>query len=295
MLNNKNNLINSTSKEKLTYELWLKEYRKKHCETCLIGVPNPHSCYVCYQERKAGFHCSHCSRFIYYSEGQVCEGLYNTGTCFCNKCQGLIKKWLGNKNCACEYSLAGYSAGHSIHNYRLTINGLVKPFFKGSKLWIKLVCRSCSKVIKSFGLNCSCYLKKKEHQHLYSKERCLNCAIGDYVRPLSKGDLRSKYKEYCQEWQEREEIWAQISIKRQYQYGGESYWAECSFCGGDIRGKVKDKGGLARNKVSFWTGEEVDGRVICGGCLRDKKVVKELGIKRVKRQMLYNYRGRRMV
>lgn len=225
MLNNSNNLINSTINKKLTYNLWLEEYKKRYCERCLNGVPTPRSCYVCYREIKIGFSCAKCSHFIYYSEtpSKVCTGLYETGTCFCAKCQGLIKKWLANKNCACEYSLVGYSIGHSIHNYRLTINGLVKPFFKGSKLWVKLVCRSCSKVIKSFGLNCSCYLKQKEHKHLYSKQRCLSCAVGDYVRPLSEGDLKEKYQQYCQNWQAREETQTQISIKRQYKYDGVSY------------------------------------------------------------------------
>ena len=99
----------------------------------------PANCYLCYQEGKIGFRCSRCSHFIYYSEtqsvvggqSQICSSSYDTGSCFCADCQGLIKKHLKNRGCACEFSLAGYSAGHPIHNYRLTINGLVKPFFKG--------------------------------------------------------------------------------------------------------------------------------------------------------------------
>lgn len=267
------------------------------------GVPTPESCYLCYREIKIGFSCAKCSHFIYYSETrsvaggqrQICTGLYETGTCFCDTCQELIKKWLGSRKCVCEFSLAGYSTGHSIHNYRLTINGLVKPFFKGSKLWVKLVCRSCEKVIKSFGLGCDCYLKQKEHSHLYSRERCLSCRVGDYVRPLSEWDLKEKYQQYCQDWQLKAEIQAQISIKNQYKYDGVNYWAECSFCANEIRGKVKDKGGLSRNKASFWTENLSDKRIICNGCLRNKKVVKELGIKEVKRQMLYNYRGRGII
>lgn len=294
---NSNNLINSTINKKLSYELWLEEYKKRYCRECLIGVPAPESCYVCHQKRKIGFNCARCSHFVYYSEtpSKTCTGLYETGSCFCSNCQELIRKWLKERKCACEFSLTGYSAGHSIHAYSSTINGLVKTFFKGSKLWVKLVCRSCEKVIQSFGLGCYCYLKQKEHSHLYSKQRCLNCVIGDYVRPLSEWDLKEKYQEYCQEWQVKEEIQAQISIKKQYKYDGVSYWAECSFCKGEIRGKVKDKGSLSRNKVSFWTGNEADRRVICNSCLRDKKVVKELVIKGVKRQILYNYRGRGII
>jgi hypothetical protein len=39
-------------------------------------------------------------------------------------------------------------------------------------------------------------------------------------------------------------------------------WAECSFCKGEIRGKVKDKEPLSRNKVSFWSRDEKDQRII---------------------------------
>lgn len=295
MLMNKYKLINSTYKEKLTYELWLEEYKNKHCERCLMSVPAPANCYICYQQSRTGFHCSHCSNFVYYVEGKVCGGSYDTGTCFCKKCQEAITKWLANKSCACEYSLAGYSAGHPIRDYHLTINGLAKPFFKGSKLWIKLVCRSCGKTIQTFKLNCSCYLEQKKHSHLYSKKRCLNCVAGTYIQPLSEWDLQDKYKEYCQIWQEREEIQAEISIKRQYRYDGVSYWAECSFCAGEIQGQRTHQEPLSRNKVSFWTENEADGRVICNGCLRKKEIAKELDIKGMKRQMLYNYRGRGIV
>lgn len=293
-----NNLtdINPTKQEKLTYQLWLEDWKKRYCERCLNGVPKPDSCWICYQVGKTGFSCSHCSQFVYYVESRVCAGAYETGSCFCENCQGLIKKWLGKRNCVCEYSLAGYSAGHSIHNYRETINGLVKPFFKGSKLWGKLVCRSCSKIIKSFGLGCACYLEQKKHQHLFNKEKCLPCAVGEYVRPLSEWDLKRRYQQYCQHWQEKREIWAEIAVKKQYKYDGESYWAECSFCGGEIRGKVKDKEPLSRNKVGFWTENEVDERIICNGCLRDKKKVKEMGkLSEIKRQMLYNYRRRGLI
>ena len=223
MLVNRNNLINSNNKEKLTYELWLKNWKERHCQQCLIGVLTPDSCYLCYQQSKSGFRCGVCAKFIYYSEEKICGGLYDTGSCFCAGCQKLIKKHLGSRNCTCEFSLAGYSVGHSIHHYRLTIQGLVKPFFKGSKLWIKLVCRSCEKLIKTFKLNCSCYLEQKKHSHLFSSRECLNCAVGVYVRPLSEGDLKKQYKQYCQIWQERKEIEAVISIKRSYKYDGISY------------------------------------------------------------------------
>ena len=173
---------------------------------------------------------------------------------------------------------------------------MIKPFFKGSKLWIKLVCRSCEKLIKTFKLNCSCYLEQKKHSHWYSSQKCLNCVIGLYARPLSEGDLKKQYKQYCQVWQERKEIEAGISIKRSYQYDGISYWAECSFCSNIIKGKQKDKEPLSRNKVSFWTEKESDGRIICNACLRgNKKVIKELNIKGTKRQMLYNYRLRNII
>ncbi len=207
MLINELTPINPKYNLKLTYELWLTDWKKKHCERCLISVPTPANCYLCYQERKIGFRCSRCSHFIYYSEtqnvaggqNQVCGGSYDTGACFCADCQGLIKKWLEERNCLCEFSLAGYSVGHSIHNYRSTIQGLVKPLFKGRKLWIKLFCRSCGKVIQSFKLNCSCYLQQKEHQHKYSAKRCLSCATGAYIQPLSIGDLQKKYQKYCQD------------------------------------------------------------------------------------------------
>jgi len=75
--------------------------------------------------------------------------------------------------------------------------------------------------------------------------------VGDYIRPLSETDLQSKYKNYCQDWQEKKKIQAQISIKKQYKYDGDNFWAECSFCAGEIRGKQKDKEALSRNKVSF--------------------------------------------
>lgn len=289
-------MYNSSDKQKLTYELWLKEWKKRYCKECLSGVPNPQSCYLCYQERKIGFNCAKCSHFIYYSEAQICTGLYETGTCFCTNCQKMIKKALESKNCDCEYSLTGYSTGHSIHSYSSAINGLVKSFFRGSKLWIKLVCRSCEKIIQTFKLGCDCYLKQKKHSHLYSGQRCLNCAIGGYIRPLSEWDLRKKYQEYCQLWQEKTEIQAQISIKKQYKYDGEGYWAECSFCGGEIKGKVKDKEPLSRNKVGFWTENLADERVVCNTCLRKKELVKLMGeLSKIKKQMLYNYRGRGIV
>lgn len=250
----------------------MEEWKKRHCKECLSDVPTPESCYICHQERKSGFNCAKCLHFTYYSDNQICTGFYETGTCFCVKYQGMIKKALENKNCDCEFSLIGYSVGHSIHN-----NGLVKPFFRGSKLCIKLVCRSCEKIIQTFKLNCSCHLEQKKHQHLYSRERCLNCATGDYVRLLSKADLEQKYQTHCQNWQEKTEIQAQISIKKQYKYDGASYWAGCSFCEGEIRGKVKDKEPLSRNKVSFWTENESDRRIICNTCLRKKEVVKLMG------------------
>jgi len=49
-----------------------------------------------------------------------------------------------------------------------------------------------------------------------SKERCLNCATGDYARPLSEWGLRQNYQEYCQNWQERGEIQVQTAIKQHY-------------------------------------------------------------------------------
>jgi hypothetical protein len=152
------------------------------------------------------------------------------------------------------------------------------------------------KLIQTFKLNCSCYLEQKEHQHSYSREKCLNCAVGYYVRPLSEADLRKKYKDYCQNWQAKAEIQAQISIKKQYKYDGESYWAECSFCSNEIRGKQKDKEPLSRNKVSFWSGNETDQRIICNSCLREKERIKLLGeLGKTKRQMLYNYRTRGII
>jgi hypothetical protein len=215
---------------------------------------------------------------------------------FWANCQELVKKWLKKRNCSCQFSLAGYSDHHPIHNYRSTINGLVKPLFKGSKLWIKLVCRSCEKVIQTFKLGCACYLKQKEHQHKYSAEKCLSCVLGDYTRPLSEWDLKKKYREYCQNWQAWAEVQAQISLKKQYKYDGVNYWAECSFCQGWIKGQQKDKEPLSRNKVSFWTEKEIDERIICNSCLREnKKVIKTLNIQGVKRQMLYNYRLRRII
>jgi len=94
MLMNRNKLINSNDKQKLTYELWwLEEYKKEHCKECLIGVLSPNSCYVCYWEIKIGFSCALCSCFIYYSEGQICGDSYDTGSCFCANCQGLIKNF----------------------------------------------------------------------------------------------------------------------------------------------------------------------------------------------------------
>jgi len=293
---NRNNPINPTSKEKLTYELWLLDYKKNHCQQCLIGVPAPTACYLCYQQSRIGFHCSVCSFFIYYSEGKVCGGQYDTGTCFCATCQKLIKKHLERRNCSCEFSLLGYSAEHSIHNYCLNINGLIEPFFKRSKLWVKLVCRSCEKLIQTFKLACDCYLEQKKHSHLFSSQACLSCIVGFSTHPLSEGDLKKKYQEYCQIWQERKEIKAQISIKQLYQYDGVNYWAGCSFCSNIIRGKQKDKEPLSRNRVSFWTEKESDGRIICNGCLRgNKEVLKELKIKGVRRQMLYNYRARELI
>ena len=303
MLTNRNNLISSNNKEKLTYELWLKNWKERHCQQCLIGVLTPDSCYICYQQSKTGFCCGVCAKFIYYSEGKICGGLYDTGSCFCANCQGLIKKHLESKSntsqrrkCSCEFSLAGYSSGHSIHQYYSTINGLIKPFFKGSKLWIKLVCRSCEKVIQTFKLGCACHLEQKKHSHLFNSRECLNCVIGLYTRPLSEGDLKVKYKDYCQTWQIHAEIQAERTIKKSYKYDGMSYWAECSFCAGEIRGKQKDKEPLSRNRVSFWTGEEKDGRIICNACLRgNKKVVRGLNIRGTKRQMLYNYRLRGII
>ena len=293
---NELDLINNRRETKLTYKLWLKDWKKRHCERCLIRPLTPTSCYLCFQKRQIGFRCAFFPNFIYHSEVKVCSGLYDTGSCFCNNCQELIRKWLKERKCSCEFSLGGYSDNHSIHYYRSTINGLVKPLFKGSKLWINLACRSCEKTIQTFKLNCSCYLEQKKHQHLYSKKRCLNCVVGLFVRELSKKELRKKYKNYCQSWQERAEVEAEISIKKQYQYDGVNYWAECSFCEGEIRGKQKDKEPLSRNKVSFWTGKEIDGRIICNDCLRKKEQVKLLGgLSKIKKQMLYNYRLRGIV
>lgn len=225
----------------------------------MIGASNPQSCYPCYQKRKIGFNCVRCSRFIYYSEAQLCTGLYETGSCFCAKCQGLIKKALESKNCDCGFSLVGYSVGHSIHSYSSAINGPVKPFFRGSKLWIKLVCRSCEQVIETFKLNCLCYLEQKKHQHLYSRERCLNCATGDYVRPLSEADLKQKYQTYCQNWQEKTEIQAQISIKKQYKYDGVSYWQNVPFVKGKLEAKLKIKNLYRGTKWVFGLGMRVIG------------------------------------
>ena len=104
MLTNRNNLINSNREEKLTYELWLLDWKERHCQQCLISIPAPTSCYVCYQQSQMGFCCSVCSCFTYYSEGKICGGLYDTGSCFCVGCQGLIKKHLGSRNCSCEFS-----------------------------------------------------------------------------------------------------------------------------------------------------------------------------------------------
>jgi len=295
MLNNRNKTINSSNKEILTYELWLEEWKKRYCGECLAGIPNPENCYLCWQERKIGFSCSCCSKFIYHSEGKICAGLYETGSCFCSKCQNLIQKWLGKKECACKYSLAGYSKGHSIHSYKITINGLVKPFFRGNRLWIKLVCRSCERLIQSFKLGCECYLKQREHEHKYSKQQCLNCASGGYVRPLLDWDLRQKYQTYVQNWKEKAEIKAQTALKGQYKYDGVRYWAECSFCAGEVKGRQKDKEPLSRNKVGFWTENLKDERVICRECLRKKKLVKELRIKGTRKQMLYNYRRRGLI
>jgi len=47
--------------------------------------------------------------------------------------------------------------------------------------------------------------------------------VGLFVRELSKKELRKKYKNYCQSWQERAEVEAEISIKKQYQYDGVNY------------------------------------------------------------------------
>lgn len=295
MITNRLNSINPKKEIKLTYELWLEDWKKRYCKECLISVPAPQNCYICFQERKIGFSCVRCSRFIYCSEAQICAGFYEVGSCFCERFQEVIKKHLGNKNCFCEFTLAGYSAGHPVHNYRLTINGIVKSFFKGSKLWVKLICRSCEKVIQSFKLGCDCHLEQKKHQHLYSKDRCLNCAINNCVRPLSEEDLQNKYQQYCQIWQEQEEIHARQLIKKQYKYDGMNYWAKCSFCKREIKGQKSHQEPLSRNKVSFWTGNEADERIICGRCLRDKKLVKELKIKGVKRQMLYNYRKKQLI
>lgn len=162
-------------------------------------------------------------------------------------------------------------------------------------MWVKLVCRSGEKVIKSFKLGCDCYLEQKKHSCLYNKNKCLNCMIGGYVRPLSEVELEQKYWEYGQIWSERQEIKAQKTVKQQYKYDGVSYWAECSFCSNEIKGKQKHQGALSRNKVSFWTGDLTDDRVVCGDCLRSKTVIKELGIKGIRRQMLYNYRRRGIV
>jgi len=63
--------------------------------------------------------------------------------------------------------------------------------------------------------------------------------IGLYTRSLPEGDLKRKYREYCQIWQERKEIEAEISIKRSYKYDGISYWAECLFVRGKLKGSRK--------------------------------------------------------
>jgi hypothetical protein len=86
-----------------------------------------------------------------------------------------------------------------------------------------------------------------------------------------------------------------LSYQKIKENSQKNYFACCSFCKGEVVGKQKDKEVLARNKVGFWTEKESEERIICGGCLRDKQVVKELGIKGIKRQMLYNYRRRGLV
>ena len=62
------------------------------------------------------------------------------------------------------------------------------------------------------------------------------------------------------------------------------YFAECSFCGGRIVGKQKDKGVKNRNQVRFWTDKVSEDRLICNGCLRGNEEF--LGL------LLGKYRGR---
>ena len=109
-----------------------KEWKKRYCRECLRGVINPREFYLCWQERKIGFNCKGCLKFI---EEKACAGFYETGSCFCKVCQDLIRKWLERKEYACEYPLKGYSERHSIHGYREAINGLVEVFFLREGYW----------------------------------------------------------------------------------------------------------------------------------------------------------------
>ncbi|CAG8597724.1 8136_t:CDS:2 [Diversispora eburnea] len=84
-------------------------------------------------------------------------------------------------------------------------------------------------------------------QMIFGKEKQLNQSKA-VLNLTETQEYQEKYQQYCQNWQERTEIQAQISIRQQYKYDGESYWAKCSFCPNEIRGKKKDKEPLSRNK-----------------------------------------------
>jgi hypothetical protein len=96
-------------------------------------------------------------------------------------------------------------------------------------------------------INCNCWLEQL-HECLFDGEKCLECLIG---KPYPSTDLNKRYEEYKRDKLKEIAKRAEYNIKESYTYIGASYYANCSFCQGMIRGRKDHKEALGRNKVSF--------------------------------------------
>lgn len=265
--------------KKLTLTAWKKDWEKRHCRECDIGIPNPLVCYVCVLEQWHSFQCANCRGYVFLLEKPACAGLFDTGGCLCAKCQAIIQQV---KVCH-EYSRAGYSAEHPIHKYSAAeIAREIKLFFRGENLWAKIFCRFCEKKFATVKLGCACYKEQKQHEHKYSSVKCLDCYRGYLPRKLDEKGWKKKYREYCEEWKWRQELAANKNIREAYQfYGvGGGYWGKCSFCEQIIKGQETHKKPREKNLVRFWSRDKKEGRLICDYCLTQREIVRELQIEK---------------
>jgi hypothetical protein len=143
--------------------------------------------------------------------------------------------------------------------------------------------------------NFACWIKQPEHQHEYSSEKCLKCAIGLDSGSVDRNQLENEYWRYCESWRVYAEIENEKRIKSNYRKINDQYYAFCYFCQAIIKGRRKNKRPLHRNLVNFWTEDKLDDRLICSECLKKKKIIKELNITKRRKQLLYNYRNREII